>query len=73
MTLEKEFERVKFNIQLKNYTEIIKNLKQFFIDYELSTNGLLIREDDALKMAQEVFSVVKKAGVLDELNLVRSK
>lgn len=26
MTLEKEFERVKFNIQLNNYTGIIKEL-----------------------------------------------
>ena len=73
MTLEHEFERVKFNIQLNNYIYIMKNLKQFFIDYELSTNGLLIREDDAIKMAQEVFSVVKKADILDELNLLRSK
>lgn len=73
MTLEREFERVKFNVQLKNYTEIIKNLKQFFMDYELSTNGLLIREDEAIKMAQEAFSFVKRAGILDELNLVRSK
>lgn len=71
-TLEREFEKVKFNIKFNNYVFIMKHLKQFFMDYELSTNGLLIKEEDALKMAQEVFSFVKKAGVLDELNTVRS-
>ena len=71
-TLEREFEKVKFNIKFNNYVFIMKHLKQFFMDYELSTNGLLIKEEDALKMAQAVFSFVKKAGILDELNTVRS-
>lgn len=73
ITLEREFEKVKFNIKLNNYTQIMKNLKQFFMDYELSTNGLLIREDDAIKRAQDVFSFVKKAGILDELNMVKGR
>ena len=71
-TLEREFEKVKFNIKFNNYVFIMKHLKQFIMDYELSTNGLLIKEEDALKIAQAVFSFVKKAGILDELNTVRS-
>ena len=71
-TLEREFEKVKFNIKFNNYVFIMEHLKQFFMDYELSTNGLLIKEEDASKMAQAVFSFVKKAGILDELNTVRS-
>lgn len=72
-TLEREFEKVAFNIKFNNYIFIMKHLKQFFIDYELSTNGLLIKEEDAIKRAQDVFSFVKKAGILDELNMVKGR
>lgn len=71
MTLEHEFEQAKFNIQYKNWFNIVKRLQKWFIDYELSTTGVLINPDDALEMAQTVFSVAKNSGVLDELNCKR--
>lgn len=73
ITLEQEFERAKFNIQLNNYAGIIKELKKYFIDLEEAQTGLLLTDSEATERAHNAFCTAKKAGILDELNLVRSK
>lgn len=70
MRLEQEFEKVKFNIKLKNYLDIIEKLKTFFIDLELSSSGLLLQNDKALEMAHQAFCQAKKTGKIDELNFL---
>ena len=72
-TLEREFEKVKFNIKLNNYMGIIQELKRYFIDLEVAQTGLLLTDNEATERAHNMFCVAKKAGILDELNMVKGR
>jgi len=75
-TLESEDEQIarelaaaKQQVMSQNYLSIMRErLIPFVRDYELTTNGLLMSDEQCFSMAHQLFCNAKRDGKLDELN-----
>lgn len=65
-------ERLK-EIKKENYFSLMKRLKDYAVDEELSRTGLLITPIEAFNRAHEMFCLAKEHGKIDILNRVVSE